>query len=212
MTRLQATGVNAAQIERWNGELGNRWAEDTFRERQDRAQGPFGEAAMDALGLQPGQHVLDIGCGSGSTTFALANRVGPSGRAVGVDISAPQLENAKRRAATLVNPIVEFHNQDVSIFPFETGTFDRAFSRFGVMFFARSVDAFVNIRCGMKPGGRIAFVCWQSPERNPGDRKFKRHFIAAPCGSRSRKTPLEPFNAARLRSLPARGAGGSPST
>jgi len=167
MTRLQATGVNAAQIERWNGAVGNLWAGDAFRERQDRGQGPFGEAAMDALGLQPGQHVLDIGCGSGSTTFELANRVGPSGRVVGVDISAPQLENAKRRAAALASPIVEFHNQDVAIFPFETGTFDRAYSRFGVMFFAKPVDAFVNIRSGMKPGGRIAFVCWQSPGRNP---------------------------------------------
>lgn len=167
MTRLQATGVNAAQIERWNGAVGNLWAGDDFRERQDRAQGPFGEVAMDALGLQPGQHVLDIGCGSGSTTFELASRVGPSGRVIGVDISAPQLENAKRRVATLANPSVEFHNQDVATFPFEAGAFDRAFSRFGVMFFAKPVDAFINIRSGMKPGGRIAFVCWQSPERNP---------------------------------------------
>jgi ubiquinone/menaquinone biosynthesis C-methylase UbiE len=167
MTRLQATGVNAAQIESWNGAVGNLWAGDTFRERQNRAQGPFGDAAIEALGLQPGQHVLDIGCGSGSTTFELANRVGPSGRVVGVDISAPQLQNARKHAEAFGNPMIEFHNQDVATFPFASGTFDRAFSRFGVMFFAEPVDAFVHIRFGMKPGGRIAFVCWQSAEQNP---------------------------------------------
>jgi SAM-dependent methyltransferase len=167
MTRLQVTGVNAAQLESWNGPVGHLWAGNAFRERQDRGQGLLGDVAIDALGLQPGQHVLDIGCGSGSTTFELANRVGPSGRVVGIDISAPQLENAKKRAEALANRVVEFHNQDVTAFPFEAGTFDRAFSRFGVMFFAEPVDAFVHIRFGMKAGGRTAFVCWQSAEQNP---------------------------------------------
>lgn len=167
MAGLQATGVNAAQIEHWNGAAGRLWSGDAFRQRQDRGQGPFGDVALDALGLLPGQHVLDIGCGSGSTTFELANRVGPSGRVVGVDISVPQLENAKKRAEALANQVVEFHNQDVAVFPFDAGTFDRVFSRFGVMFFAEPVIAFVRIRSGMKPGGRMAFVCWQSAEQNP---------------------------------------------
>jgi len=167
MTRLQATGVNAAQIESWNGAFGNIWAGDTFRERQNRAQGPFGDAAIEALGLQPGHHVLDIGCGSGSTTFALANRVGPSGRVVGIDISAPQLANATKRAEALANRVVEFHHQDVTAFPFAAGTFDRAFSRFGVMFFADFSAAFRNLASALAPGGRLAFVCWRRFEENP---------------------------------------------
>jgi ubiquinone/menaquinone biosynthesis C-methylase UbiE len=167
MTRLRATGANAAEIERWNSAHGERWADDAFRARQDRAQGPFGEAAMDALGLQDGQHVLDIGCGSGSTTFELAARVGPAGHVLGVDISAPQLESARRRARALGLSNVAFENQDAAVFPFATAVFDRAFSRFGVMFFTQPVDAFANIRSGLKPGGRIAFACWQTRERNP---------------------------------------------
>jgi tRNA/tmRNA/rRNA uracil-C5-methylase (TrmA/RlmC/RlmD family) len=78
-----ATGSNASQIEFWNGVAGDLWAGDAFAACQDRAQGPFGEAAMDALGLQPGQHVLDVGCGCGSTTFELSRHV------LGVDISTP---------------------------------------------------------------------------------------------------------------------------
>jgi SAM-dependent methyltransferase len=167
MTRLQAAGANAAQIERWNGTHGERWADDVFRQRQDRTQGPFGEAAMDVLGLQSGQHVLDIGCGSGSTTLELAARVGPSGRVLGVDISTPQLESAKRRARALGVSNVAFENQDAAVFPFAADAFDCAFSRFGIMFFAQPVAAFANIRSGLKPGGRIAFACWQTRERNP---------------------------------------------
>jgi len=167
MAGLQATGVNAAQIKFWNGAAGDFWAGDTFTACQDRAQGPFGEVAMDALGLEPGHHVLDIGCGCGSTTFELSRRVGLAGHVLGVDISTPQLDKARRRAQTLGDTVVEFRNQDVATLTLKADSFDCAFSRFGVMFFARPIDAFANIRSGMKPGGRLAFSCWPRVGLNP---------------------------------------------
>lgn len=174
MTRPLATGSNASQIEFWNGVAGDLWAGDAFATCQDRAQGPFGEAAMDALGLQPGQHVLDVGCGCGSTTFELSRRVGPSGHVLGVDISTPQLERAQRYAEALGNAVVAFRNQDVATLQFDAESFDRTFSRFGVMFFAQPVGAFANIRSGMTRGGRLAFSCWPSVEHNP----WSAHTIA----------------------------------
>lgn len=167
MERLQAVGPNAAQIERWNGATGETWAKPDFREQQDKVIGPYGDDAMDTLRLQSGQYILDIGCGSGTTTLKLANRVGPSGRVIGVDISTPQLENAKKRADELADLCIEFHNHDMTTFPFEGSLFDCAFSRFGVMFFAEPVDAFTHIRSGIKPSGRLAFACWKSAEQNP---------------------------------------------
>jgi len=110
--------------------------------------------------------VLDVGCGAGATTFAAAWRVGPSGRAVGVDISAPLVELARRRAGEAGLEGVTFQLADAQTEAFSPG-FDALVSRFGVMFFPDPVEAFVNLRRALKPGGRLAFACWRGPEDNP---------------------------------------------
>ena len=111
--------------------------------------------------------VLDVGCGSGTTTIAMAHLVGPEGRVFGIDISTPMLDIGRARLQSIDEINVTFDNEDVAVYPFEEGTFDRVFSRFGVMFFADPIVAFANIRSGMKSGARMAFVCWQALDQNP---------------------------------------------
>lgn len=155
-------GDNARQVADWNGSIGERWAAD--QERTDRLVRPFGDAALAAGHAQPGEAVLDVGCGCGDTSLAVAASVGPQGRVVGVDVSAPMLEVARRRAAGTAN--LSFLQGDASSAALP-GPFDLLVSRFGVMFFDAPVAAFTHLRSALKPGGRLAFVCWRMPADNP---------------------------------------------
>ncbi|TFG97014.1 MAG: class I SAM-dependent methyltransferase, partial [Myxococcales bacterium] len=125
---------------------------------------PLGVAAMEQARPAPGESVLDIGCGCGQTSVQLKERVGPKGSVLGVDISTPMLERARARAAGLPN--LRFTNADAQTHSFDE-RFDLAFSRFGVMFFADPVAAFANVHRALRPGGRVAVVCWQGIDRNP---------------------------------------------
>ena len=129
----------------------------------DRAIGPFGEAALALAAARPGERVLDVGCGCGDSTLALANAVGASGNVVGVDVSARMLERARERTAELPN--VELIEADAA--QLEPGPrFDLIYSRFGVMFFADPVAAFTRLCATLVPNGRFAFVCWRAFEDN----------------------------------------------
>lgn len=154
---------NAAQAAYWNDVAGRSWAQ--FQEGLDRQVAPLGRRAMAALGPAPGERILDIGCGSGQTSLELAQAVGAGGRVLAVDLSEPLLEIARRRAAGVEQ--LEVRQGDAQTFPFEPGGFDAAFSRFGVMFFEDPAAAFANIRRGLRPAGRLAFVCWRKPDENP---------------------------------------------
>ncbi|HJV41415.1 class I SAM-dependent methyltransferase [Caulobacter sp.] len=132
----------------------------------DRLMAPIAEAVVEAAGLVNGESVLDVGCGSGATTFAAAWRVGPTGRALGVDISGALVELARRRAGEDGIEGAEFLLADAQTHAFDP-VFDAVVSRFGVMFFPDPVAAFANLRRALKPGGRLAFAAWRSPEENP---------------------------------------------
>jgi len=165
MSQIVETSANAAQIEYWNSTAGETWA--SFQERLDRQLEPLGLAGMDMLAPKDGEHILDIGCGCGQTSLALAGRVGRQGAVTGVDISKPMLEVARKRPRPAADLQLAFRQVDAQSGDLGRGTFDAAFSRFGVMFFADPVAAFANIRAALKPGGRLVFVCWRPLDENP---------------------------------------------
>jgi SAM-dependent methyltransferase len=141
------------------------WAE--IRDALELQLAPLGRRALAALAPSPGERVLDIGCGGGTTALELARSVAPDGSVVGVDVSAAVLACAERAAAGQAR--LQFIRADAQTFPFEPATFDAAFSRFGVMFFTDPVAAFTNMRRSLRPAGRLAFVCWRGLEENPLD-------------------------------------------
>ena len=158
------TAANAGQIAYWNGPIGKVWAKEQVK--RDRDHEAITRAVLEVAAPRPGEHVLDIGCGSGTTTLMLADAVGESGSTVGIDISKPMLEVARRRATqTGRRPI--FLEADVTDHRFAPAGFDLGFSQFGVMFFADPVAAFANVHRGMKGDGRLVFACWRHPFENP---------------------------------------------
>lgn len=156
--------ANAEQIEYWNAKAGVVWA--AMQPLLDQQLAPLGARAMAALPPLAGAGVLDIGCGCGETTLALARATGATGRVLGLDISAPMLALAQTRAARAGLAQAYFLHGDAQVLQFGA-KFDAAFSRFGVMFFADPAAAFANIRTGLRAGGRLAFVCWRKPAENP---------------------------------------------
>lgn len=150
--------ANHDQVEHWNNsEATGDWV--THQDRYDRMLEPFARLILDAAGLSAVEQVLDVGCGCGATTLAAARSVAP-GAATGIDLSAAMLASARESAARagLVN--ARFEQADAQVHTFGP-SFDAVISRFGVMFFADPVAAFANLLAAAKPGGRLAFACWQ---------------------------------------------------
>jgi SAM-dependent methyltransferase len=120
-----------------------------------------------ALGPRAGERLLDVGCGTGAATLELARRVGPTGSVTGIDISAPMLAVAREHAVESGASQATFVQADAQTHAFAPASLDGVFSRFGVMFFADPTAAFRNLRMALRPGGRMAFVCWQPVTENP---------------------------------------------
>jgi ubiquinone/menaquinone biosynthesis C-methylase UbiE len=123
------------------------------------------ERLRAAVGVRPGDHVLDIGCGAGQSTRDAA-RVAAPGRVLGIDISAQLLERARQRTAAEGLDNVTYELGDAQVHPFAPEQYDLAISRFGTMFFADPVAAFSNIARALRPGARVVLLVWQSHERN----------------------------------------------
>ena len=135
---------NLQEIAYWNDEAGSRWAR--FQERIDRAFAPLSAAGLAAAAVQPGEAILDIGCGCGATSLELCDGTREGGSVVGIDVSRSMLDVARERAGarSLIN--IRFLLADASTEAFREHIFDLVFSRFGVMFFDDSVAAFANVR------------------------------------------------------------------
>ena len=165
MTDQQAGSPNAREAQFWNSATTRAWADE--HERIDRLFTGLTQAALEAAAPQPGERVIDIGCGSGTTVLELAKRVGPGGHVSGADVSKQSVEKARERIAAAGLRHAEVLLCDVSTYTFAPNSFDLAFSRFGVMFFSDPTATFVHLRNAMKPGGRLTFAVFRTPQENP---------------------------------------------
>jgi SAM-dependent methyltransferase len=154
---------NAEQIAEWNGAMGQLWAEK--QQEIDVVVVPFGNAALKKAAPQPGERVIDIGCGCGDTTIEIARIVGERGTVLGVDVSQPMLAVARSHATQARCRNLEFRHADASEADLPTDR-DLLFSRFGVMFFSQPTPAFSHMRKSLRVGGRCVFVCWRTPRDN----------------------------------------------
>jgi ubiquinone/menaquinone biosynthesis C-methylase UbiE len=185
---------NAAAAQRWNGDSGQHWV--THRERHEISHRPLVAHLFRAAGISAGDRVLDVGCGCGETTLRAARLAGgaaadgpgefvaageapvdtppgdgPGGRAaggsvLGLDLSALMLAQARRLAVAAAPGNVSFEQGDAQVYPLPRDHFDVAISAFGVMFFTDPAVAFANIAGAVRPGGRLAFLCWQDDRHN----------------------------------------------
>ena len=154
---------NADQIAYWNGLGGQHWTDR--QPVQDVLLAPISQILIERSGTKAGERIVDVGCGCGSTSIALAELVVPDGFVLGVDISTPMLARARELAPKDLP--LEFVLADATVYPFDPGSFDLVTSRFGVMFFADPVVSFANLRQALKASGRLAFACWREPRLNP---------------------------------------------
>jgi len=159
-----AVGNNADQIDYWNGEAGDKWTR--HQKSQDRMLAPFGALSLAAAAVVPGERVIDVGCGCGDTSLALARLVAPEGRVIGIDISVQMLERARMRAGDEPTLPLSFVEADAASHAFPAEEVDVVHSRFGVMFFNDPHGAFANLASALRPGGRLAFICWRPLAEN----------------------------------------------
>ena len=154
------------------------WAEQ--HEREDRALAGLATALLELAAAQPGERVLDIGCGAGTTVLALVAQVGSSGYVLGADVSDQSAARARERIATAGLRQAEVICADVATHAFAGGSFDLAFSRLGVMFFDDPTAAFVNVHRAMRPGDGRRWQCSARLGKTP-DQTHRSKRCATSC-------------------------------
>ncbi len=161
----QSDSPNRDQIDYWNSEAAKKWV--AFEETIDQVFGPVTRRLLERAAPKAGERVLEVGCGGGVTTMAIARRVGAEGGVLGIDVSEPLLARAKARREAERLEQIDYLLADAQTHAFEAERFDLLASRFGVMFFADPVAAFANMARALRPGGRLAFACWPEMAMNP---------------------------------------------
>jgi len=169
----------------WSGEMGEKW--NRYRHQFESMIAPIGQAAIALAAFQPGERVIDIGCGAGPTTLEIARQVAPGGEATGLDLSPVLVATASARAADAKLGNARFICGDAGTLQPEPGGFDVLFSRFGVMFFSEPGKAFVNLHDMLSPGARLVFCCWGPPPETPWVGK-----LSAIVGSHITMPPPDP--------------------
>jgi ubiquinone/menaquinone biosynthesis C-methylase UbiE len=138
----------------------------------------WGPVVADAAGVKAGDHVLDVACGTGALTLAVAERVKPGGSVVGLDANPQMLAVARR------NPMpIEWIEAPAEALPLPDESFDAVVSQFGLMFFQDRAAALREMKRVLRPGGRLAVAVCDAVENSPGystfakllDRLFGRH-------------------------------------
>lgn len=160
-----ATEANRDQAALWTEGSGRTWVD--MQAILDRVLAPFEKILIEQGIEDESRRVLDVGCGTGSTTLAAARRVGEAGSCVGVDISATLLNVAIKRAREAGLGNAQFVHADAQTHEFEPKQFDAVISRFGVMFFDDPTAAFANLRWAVRSHALLTCVTWRSPAENP---------------------------------------------
>lgn len=162
MDVMQQTANEQATL--WNRRAGRAWVEN--QELLDQMFQPFEDLLVDAMRARPADRVLDVGCGAGSTTLAVAEWIGTAGRCTGIDISEPLIAAARARAER-DKSAARFLCADAETYAFAPASFDGILSRFGVMFFEDPVRAFANLRRAATDDAGLRFLAWRSAAENP---------------------------------------------
>lgn len=155
---------NDDQKDFWTNEAGPNWVR--HQARVDWQLQPVLDGVFDRADLQPGERVLDVGCGTGISSLQAAAQVSPGGHVTGLDISHTMLA-AARASVEAAGAAVEFVLADAAEHEFAEGETDQLISRFGVMFFADSTRAFANMRGALRSGGKVTFASWGQVQANP---------------------------------------------
>jgi SAM-dependent methyltransferase len=158
------TDLVGGQSALWNGNAGQGWV--AAQELLDELFAPFEALLVDAVAAVSKGSVIDVGCGTGRTTTAVARRLGAGARCTGVDISEPMIAAARARAEREGTP-AHFIRADAQAHPFEPASVDTIMSRFGVMFFADPVAAFANLRRAATADAAMRLLAWRSAAENP---------------------------------------------
>ncbi len=159
-----AQGTNRNQAELWNGAAGRAWVD--AQAVLDRMFAPVEDLLAGAVAAAAPRSVLDVGCGTGSSTVAVSRLLGAAGQCLGIDISAPMIGAARARAererssAMFITANAEHHS-------FEPASVDMIISRFGVMFFDDPIQAFSNLRRAAANDATLQLVVWRSAVENP---------------------------------------------
>lgn len=156
--------AESGQAALWRGRSGRAWVE--AQALLDQMFKPFEDLLVKAVCGGAGHRVLDVGCGTGSTTLAVARRLGVKGHCIGADISDPMIAAARARA-NREDTTACFIRADVQSHAFEPASFDLIISRFGVMFFDDPALAFKNLRRAARDGADLCFIAWRSAAENP---------------------------------------------
>jgi SAM-dependent methyltransferase len=122
---------------------------------------PVDDILLSAADIATGERALDVGCGRGVTTRAVAAIAGPAGAVTGLDISPTLITEAETTPLEPGSAPITWITADAATHPFLPGAFDAVVSRFGIMFFDDPVDAFANLRSGVRSGGRLVAAVWQ---------------------------------------------------
>lgn len=187
--------ANEQMREVWSTEAGESWV--AHHRTYDRMLEPIMAVLVDAITVEDHQRVLDVGCGSGTLTAAVAEL---GGTITGIDISPTMIAGASQRF-----PDIEFFVADAQVDDLH-GPYDVIVSRFGVMFFEDPVAAFANLAAHAADGAALHFVCWRRLEENEAFTAGASKLLAAipdppPPADPHAPGPLAFADAARLRGI-----------
>jgi SAM-dependent methyltransferase len=164
MTNMTNTN-NDAQIRYWKSGPGSNWA--GYQQGLDACFENINQRLVELCNADADSAIVDVGCGAGATSIALARAYGNQVKITGIDVSTPLLEHARNRVESEGLNNIQFLEADAQVHDFTPGRFDRLVSRFGVMFFSDPALAFRNLAAAIKPGGKMSFIAWADVNQNP---------------------------------------------